>query len=175
MLSLLPTLWLLSAATLRMASTRPVVTFVTGNAKKLEEVRAILAVDALPFDLVSQKFDLPELQGEPLDISAEKCMLAARQAQGPVFVEDTSLCFNALGGLPGPYIKVTGPPPCSLPARALTARLLRRSHHPSPTTIGHWSPTAARASRAGAKQPKSPGCARRRARSGSSTRRGTPA
>ncbi|KNC81072.1 Ham1 family protein, partial [Sphaeroforma arctica JP610] len=24
---------------------------------------------------------------------------------GPVLVEDTSLCFNALGGLPGPYIK----------------------------------------------------------------------
>uniref|UniRef100_A0A5F9CYL3 Inosine triphosphate pyrophosphatase n=1 Tax=Oryctolagus cuniculus TaxID=9986 RepID=A0A5F9CYL3_RABIT len=38
------------------------IVFVTGNAKKLEEV------------------------------------------QGPV-VEDTCLCFNALGGLPGPYIK----------------------------------------------------------------------
>uniref|UniRef100_A0ABI8AJJ0 Inosine triphosphatase n=1 Tax=Felis catus TaxID=9685 RepID=A0ABI8AJJ0_FELCA len=25
--------------------------------------------------------------------------------QGPVLVEDTCLCFNALGGLPGPYIK----------------------------------------------------------------------
>ncbi|XP_069718470.1 inosine triphosphate pyrophosphatase isoform X2 [Phaenicophaeus curvirostris] len=25
--------------------------------------------------------------------------------QGPVIVEDTCLCFNALGGLPGPYIK----------------------------------------------------------------------
>ncbi len=24
---------------------------------------------------------------------------------GPVLVEDTSLCFNALGGLPGVYIK----------------------------------------------------------------------
>uniref|UniRef100_A0A7N5K6B9 Inosine triphosphate pyrophosphatase n=1 Tax=Ailuropoda melanoleuca TaxID=9646 RepID=A0A7N5K6B9_AILME len=39
------------------------IVFVTGNAKKLEEV------------------------------------------QGPVLVEDTCLCFNALGGLPGPYIK----------------------------------------------------------------------
>lgn len=27
------------------------------------------------------------------------------QVQGPVLVEDTCLCFNALGGLPGPYIK----------------------------------------------------------------------
>ncbi|XP_048395696.1 inosine triphosphate pyrophosphatase isoform X2 [Stegostoma tigrinum] len=25
--------------------------------------------------------------------------------QGPVIVEDTCLCFNAFGGLPGPYIK----------------------------------------------------------------------
>ncbi len=28
-----------------------------------------------------------------------------QQINGPVLVEDTSLCFNALKGLPGPYIK----------------------------------------------------------------------
>lgn len=28
------------------------------------------------------------------------------QVRGPVIVEDTSLCFNALGGLPGPYMYV---------------------------------------------------------------------
>lgn len=27
------------------------------------------------------------------------------QVGGAVIVEDTSLCFNAMGGLPGPYIK----------------------------------------------------------------------
>lgn len=27
------------------------------------------------------------------------------QVGGAVMVEDTSLCFNAMGGLPGPYIK----------------------------------------------------------------------
>ena len=27
------------------------------------------------------------------------------QVDGAVMVEDTSLCFNALDGLPGPYIK----------------------------------------------------------------------
>lgn len=26
------------------------------------------------------------------------------QIDGPVIVEDTCLCFNALGGLPGPYM-----------------------------------------------------------------------
>ncbi|XP_071722121.1 inosine triphosphate pyrophosphatase [Rutidosis leptorrhynchoides] len=78
------------------------VTFVTGNAKKLEEVKAILG-QSIPFQ--SLKLDLPELQGEPEDISKEKARLAAQQVNGPVLVEDTCLCFNALGGLPGPYIK----------------------------------------------------------------------
>ena len=34
-----------------------------------------------------------------------KCRLAAQYTKGPVLVEDTSLCFTALQGLPGPYIK----------------------------------------------------------------------
>jgi inosine triphosphate pyrophosphatase len=32
-------------------------------------------------------------------------MLCGPQVGGAVMVEDTSLCFNALKGLPGPYIK----------------------------------------------------------------------
>jgi inosine/xanthosine triphosphate pyrophosphatase family protein len=36
----------------------------------------------------------------------EKCLEASRRIPGPVIIEDTCLCFNALGGLPGPYIKV---------------------------------------------------------------------
>jgi len=89
----------------RDAATRPTITFVTGNKKKLEEVVSILG-DSLPFNLVSAKIDLPELQGaDPVEVSIEKCRLAAAQVQGAVLVEDTSLCFNALGGLPGIYIK----------------------------------------------------------------------
>jgi len=83
-----------------------VVHFATGNQKKLEEVVAILAAgQQLPFEVKAVKLDLPELQGEPEDISKEKCRLAVEQVQGAVMVEDTSLCFNALKGLPGPYIK----------------------------------------------------------------------
>lgn len=85
-----------------MAASVKVVTFVTGNAKKLDEVRRIIG-DSLP--LQSVKLDLPELQGEPEDISKEKARLASQQINGPVLVEDTCLCFNALKGLPGPYIK----------------------------------------------------------------------
>ncbi|KAG8003415.1 Inosine triphosphate pyrophosphatase [Nibea albiflora] len=79
------------------------VVFVTGNAKKLEEVIQILG-DKFPYKLVSKKIDLPEFQGEPDEISIHKCKEAARQVDGPVIVEDTCLCFKALGGLPGPYM-----------------------------------------------------------------------
>ncbi|EDQ84204.1 uncharacterized protein MONBRDRAFT_13033 [Monosiga brevicollis MX1] len=87
-----------------MAKTTAAITFVTGNAKKLQEVQQILG-QGFPFELTNRKIDLPELQGEPEDISREKCRLAAAEVKGPVMVEDTSLCFNALHGLPGPYIK----------------------------------------------------------------------
>jgi inosine triphosphate pyrophosphatase len=48
---------------------------------------------------------VPELQGDPLSIARTKVLAASAQVSGPVLTEDTSLCFNALGGLPGPYIK----------------------------------------------------------------------
>lgn len=80
------------------------ITFVTGNAKKLEELIAILGPN-FPRTIVSKKVDLPELQGEIEEIAIKKCKEAARQVDGPVLIEDTSLCFNALEGLPGPYIK----------------------------------------------------------------------
>uniref|UniRef100_A0A8C3LNL0 Inosine triphosphate pyrophosphatase n=1 Tax=Chrysolophus pictus TaxID=9089 RepID=A0A8C3LNL0_CHRPC len=98
--------WLLSAQAWggMAAPVRRSVVFVTGNAKKLEEVTQILG-DSSPYTLVAKKIDLPEYQGEPDEISVQKCREAARQIRGPVIVEDTCLCFNALGGLPGPYIK----------------------------------------------------------------------
>ena len=44
-------------------------------------------------------------KGEPEEVSIEKCRLASLEVDGPVMAEDTSLCYNALGGLPGVYIK----------------------------------------------------------------------
>ena len=46
-----------------------------------------------------------EYQGEPEEIAIEKCKTALEIAKSPVLIEDTSLCFNGLNGLPGPYIK----------------------------------------------------------------------
>lgn len=87
-------------------SLKPTVHFVTGNQNKVKEVRAILGESCDEFfTLEARKVDLPELQGEPEDIAVEKAKLAAVDIGGPTLVEDTSLCFNALGGLPGPYIK----------------------------------------------------------------------
>lgn len=76
------------------------ITFITGNAKKLEEVVVILGKE-FPRQLVSKKIDLPELQGEMDEISIIKCKEAAKHVKGPVIVEDTCLCFKALGGMPG--------------------------------------------------------------------------
>lgn len=55
--------------------------------------------------IVTQDIDLPEYQGEPDQVSTLKCQSAYEIVKAPVIVEDTCLCFNALGGLPGPYIK----------------------------------------------------------------------
>ena len=82
------------------------LTFVTGNKKKLEEVRRILSAGGdLPFTLINHKLDLPELQGDPIHVAKEKCRLAAKKINGPAITEDTSLCFKALNGMPGIYIK----------------------------------------------------------------------
>jgi inosine triphosphate pyrophosphatase len=90
----------------RKTTAKPCITFVTGNKKKLEEVKQILGSgEELSFELTNRKIDLPELQGDPFEIAKEKCRLAAKEINGAVLTEDTSLCFNALNGMPGPYIK----------------------------------------------------------------------
>jgi inosine triphosphate pyrophosphatase len=75
------------------------ITFVTGNENKIRETEKIIG------PLTVRNIDLPEFQGTPEEIAEQKCRLAAQHVQGPVIVEDTSLCFSALGGMPGPYVK----------------------------------------------------------------------
>ncbi|POS69652.1 inosine triphosphate pyrophosphatase [Diaporthe helianthi] len=97
-----------------------VVNFITGNKNKLGEVKAILEPT---IEVRSQALDLIEVQGTVEEVTIAKCKSAAEQAclfrsnltdtsiagpiqiGGPVLVEDTCLCFDALNGLPGPYIK----------------------------------------------------------------------
>ncbi|TRY52140.1 Inosine triphosphate pyrophosphatase-like [Cryptosporidium tyzzeri] len=78
------------------------VYLVSGNKKKAEEFLKILD-GKLDIELVD--IDLPEFQGSPEEIALHKCKSAYEKIKKPVFVEDTSLCFNAYNGLPGPYVK----------------------------------------------------------------------
>lgn len=78
------------------------VTFVTGNPGKLKELSAVLTGVV---NLTSKDVDLLEIQGTAEEISREKCKLAVEAVKGPVLVEDTCLEFDALGGMPGPYVK----------------------------------------------------------------------
>lgn len=99
--------------------------FITGNPNKLAEVKAILGDTVL---LKSIPLDLPEIQGTTEEIALDKCRRAAgivgnpsqpalynreqksyetkciAKIGGSVLIEDTALCFNALKGLPGPYM-----------------------------------------------------------------------
>ncbi|KAK3053793.1 nucleoside triphosphate pyrophosphohydrolase ham1 [Extremus antarcticus] len=97
--------------------------FITGNANKLKEVQSILATTSV--ELRSQNLDLPELQGTIEEITRDKCLRAAEIVKGPVLVEDTCLCFNAMGELPGPYVYAIFHP--ALLSR-LQAQLFATSH-----------------------------------------------
>lgn len=89
-------------ATEKPTSATHVVNFITGNKNKLGEVKAILEPT---IEVRSQALDLIEVQGTLEEVTIAKCKSAAEQIGGPVLVEDTCLCFDALKGLPGPYIK----------------------------------------------------------------------
>jgi len=91
------------------------IAFVTGNEMKVKELNLILAEEQATkgpnpetslVNLRILKVDLPEIQEINTEaIAKNKAILAAQLAGGPCVVEDTSLQFNALGGMPGPYIK----------------------------------------------------------------------
>ena len=78
------------------------LTFITGNHNKLREAREILQ----GYEIVDRKIDLPELQEmDQESIVEEKIREALRHLNRPLFIEDTGLYFDALNGLPGPFIK----------------------------------------------------------------------
>ena len=60
----------------------------------------------LQSDLSVTSIHLPEIQEiDTIAIAKHKAILAAQLVNGPCLIEDTSLEFTALGGMPGPYIK----------------------------------------------------------------------
>lgn len=74
--------------------------FITGNKGKLIEVQSILG------DVTALDIDLAEIQSlDAHEIIRAKLDEARRHHNGRLIVEDTSLYFEALNGLPGPLIK----------------------------------------------------------------------
>ncbi|KIM57940.1 hypothetical protein SCLCIDRAFT_16863 [Scleroderma citrinum Foug A] len=80
------------------------LTFVTGNPNKLLETKYILS-QGIPIEIDSEDLDIPELQGTTQEIAKAKCRRAAELLGRACITEDTALCYKALNGLPGPYIK----------------------------------------------------------------------
>lgn len=75
--------------------------FVTGNEHKARYVAAWLGQD-----IEQQKLDLDEIQSlDSRHIVEHKARQAYEKIGRAALVEDVSLCFAALGRLPGPFIK----------------------------------------------------------------------
>ena len=77
------------------------VTFITGNLNKVKYLEKYLG-----HPLKHIKLDLDEIQSlDAKKIVEHKVRQAYEIVQEPILVEDASLEFAALGGLPGPFIK----------------------------------------------------------------------
>ena len=56
------------------------------------------------YSVSNMEINLDELQGDSEFIAKRKVKEAAKHVSTPVIIEDVCLCFNALKGLPGPYM-----------------------------------------------------------------------
>lgn len=88
------------------------LTFITGNQSKADYFSRQMGID-----VPHVKIELDEPQSVDLhEIVRSKLEQAYSRLKSPVLVEDVSLEFIALGGLPGPYIKwfveYAGPEAC---------------------------------------------------------------
>lgn len=77
------------------------VTFVTGNPGKAKYFSQLVGLE-----IPNHSADVDEIQSFDLkEIAIYKAKQAYEQIKTPVVVEDTALTINALGKLPGPFIK----------------------------------------------------------------------
>jgi len=75
--------------------------YITGNQKKADYIGKTLGIE-----LEHHKLDLDEIQSiDPYEVIEHKVKQAYEALKQPVLVEDTSLFFTALDGLPGPFVK----------------------------------------------------------------------
>lgn len=77
------------------------LTFITGNPTKAEQLGLHLGIE-----VAHREIDLAEIQSLELEeVIKDKAHQAFDVVKQPILVEDTALVFNALGRLPGPFIK----------------------------------------------------------------------
>ena len=77
------------------------VTFITGNQNKADYLAKLLGME-----IDHQKIDLDEIQSvSPEEVIEHKVRQAYDILKRPVLVEDTCMGLDALGGLPGTFIK----------------------------------------------------------------------
>lgn len=77
------------------------VTFITGNQNKVHYLEKYLG-----YPIKHIKLDLDEIQSlDVRKIVEHKVRQAYEEIKEPALVEDGSLGFDALGGLPGPFVK----------------------------------------------------------------------
>ena len=84
---------------------RKILKFISTNTNKFLDFKTIIGLNSPNIEVEILSLEVPELQGEPEYIAKEKLKYALKLAKGPLIIDDTSLCFNGLCGLPGPYIK----------------------------------------------------------------------
>lgn len=76
--------------------------FATSNQNKISEVSRILGSN---FEIEGTSLEIDEIQSiDPVKVAEAKAKAYFNQLKTPLIVEDTSLSFNGLNGLPGPYI-----------------------------------------------------------------------
>jgi len=77
------------------------IVFVTGNKHKAREIQLVLN----ELEVIMQDVDLPEIQGSDEEIIRHKADHAKGLITGSFMVEDSSLEYDALNGMPGVYVK----------------------------------------------------------------------
>lgn len=60
--------------------------FVSGNEDKVKDVLKVLGDEMV---LITQKIDLVEIQGQPVEVAIQKCVEAKKFSQETVIIEDT--------------------------------------------------------------------------------------
>ena len=79
---------------------------ISSNEGKLREMNHYLGPELEKFGVTLEMMpiELIEIQGTADEVIKDKIERASQLANVPVVCEDTSLCFTAWQGLPGPYM-----------------------------------------------------------------------